>query len=184
MKAFDVSESAVREFIPVDTSPYPHVTLGEGGNKRATWVALGKRDAPTLVLLSEEREGKQLPDRISEAGVVKLESGQHLIVAPRGGDNRALVLWHVASGYRGSASISADDDVLVIARDAAWHSGRGNLGETAECLVVLKPGQCLEAHISGRRVQEYCARLTWDGQHIRVEFFCSDAVTEGEGKYI
>lgn len=181
MKTFDVSESIVREFVPVNSQPYPHITLGEGGNKRATWVALGKRDAPTLVLPAEERDGKRLPDRITEAGIVKLENGQYLIVAPRGSDNRAIVLWHVASGYRGSASISAQEDVLVIACDASWHSGRGNLGKTAECLAVLRPEQNLDARISGRRVQENRARLSWDGREINVEFFCNDAVTEGEG---
>jgi len=186
MKAFDVSKSVVNEFVPVDSQPYPHITLGEGGNKRATWVALGKRDAPALVLSAEERDGKQLPDRVVEAGIIKLESGQYLIVAPRGSDNRVLVLWHVASGYRGTASISADSDVLVIANDVSWHSGRGNLGETAECLAVLKPGQSLDAWISGRRVQEDRAHLRWDGQRISVEFFCGDAVPEGkdEGEYV
>lgn len=167
MKTYDVSGAEVRGGIAVLNKPYPHVVLGEGGNKRATWVALGKRDADAIV-----REGK-----VADVGVIALKdesgkpNGKFLIVAPKnGGDNRALVLWRVASGYRGSASISAGEGVIVIASDQSYHSGQGSLGSTAEVLAVLKPGQELTAHRSGRRVGTTRARLTWDGKTVQVEF--------------
>lgn len=167
MKAFDVSETKVSDGIPVASQPYPHIVLGEGGNKRATWVALGKRDAGQIV-----REG-----RIADVGVIALKdeggkpNGKFLIVASRNGkDDRALILWRVPSGYRGSAGITAGEGVTMIASDSSWHSGRGNMGETAEMLAVLKPGQELTAQISGRRVEQTRARLGWDGREITVEF--------------
>ena len=98
-------------------------------------------------------------------------NGKHLIVAPRnGGDDRVLVLWRVGSGYRGSVSITAGEGVTVIASDTSWHSGRGNLGETAEMLAILKPGQVLRASRSGRHVQNTRARLAYDGKTITATF--------------
>ena len=103
--------------------------------------------------------------------VTQLPNGKYLIVAPKpGNDNRILVYWSVSSGYRGGASISAADDVLVIASDQAWHSGKGATGSTAQILAVLKPGQELCASRSGRRMQQTRARLQWDGKEIKVTF--------------
>lgn len=168
MRAYLVDESSVTVGISVSDNPYPHIVLGEGGNKRATWVAIGKRDAESIV-----KEG-----RIEDLGVIALKdketqepTGRYLIVASRNGaDNRVAVLWRVSSGYRGSSSIEASDGVVVIASDDAWHSGRGNMGSTAEMLAVLKPNQTLNAKISGRRVEQTRARLTYDGKEIKVEF--------------
>lgn len=107
-----------------------------------------------------------LKDKVSGA-----PTGKHLIVAPLpGNDNRILVYWSVSSGYRGGASISAAEDVLVIARDEAWHSGKGATGSTAQILAVLKPGQELQASRSGRRMQQTRGRLQWDGKEIKVTF--------------
>lgn len=186
MKAFDVSETKVSNDIPVASQPYPHIVLGEGGNKRATWVALGKQDIARIV-----RDGK-----IDDVGLIALKdkvtgepTGKFLIVAPKNGqDNRALILWRVASGYRGSASIAAGEGVTVVASDAAWHSGRGNMGETAEMLAVLKVEQELIAKISGRRVEQTRARLSWDGREITVEFGDENLFAaldeEVEGEYL
>lgn len=230
MKAFEVNGSEVFIGIPVDVTPYPHITLGAGGHKRATWIALGKRDADAItqprrlpcpnrgqsetLYAAEIPADKQArrcdkcgqmygdwiqqegwsgskyfsrkhpnagevdgPVCVFDVGVIQLKyketgepSGKFLIVAPRNKDNRALVLWRVSSGYRGSASISAGEGVIIIASDSSWHSGRGSLGETAEVLAILKPGQELIARRSGRRVQETHARLTWDGKEVKVVF--------------
>lgn len=186
MKCFDVSADEVQEGLPVVTNPYSHVVLGAGGNKRATWVPLGNKDLKTLI----GSEGK-----VVEAGVLALKDqndkpkGRHLIVAPRKGrDNRVLVLWRVSSGYRGSASITEGAGVVVVASDASWHSGRGNLGETAEMLAVLAPGQELTASRSGRRVQNPNAKLTYDGSNINVTFGGDDMdaalADEPVGKHI
>lgn len=174
MKTFTVHEDGVNEGIAVDMTPYPHVTLGDGGHKRATWIALGKRDVDAVVV----RSGKEGDSRvvIKDAAIIALKDGEgkpngkYLIVAPRGSDNRALVLWRVPSGYRGSASIKAGEAVKVIASDSSWHSGRGSLGSTAEMLAILAPGQELRASRSGRRVQETKAVLKYDGQKISVTF--------------
>lgn len=185
MKTFDISSSEVRGGIAVTSKPYPHIVLGEGGHKRATWVALGKRDADAIV-----HDGK-----ITNVGVIALKdeggkpNGKFLVVAPRnGGDNRALVLWRVPSGYRGSAGITAGEGVTVIASDSSWASGKGSLGETAEMLAVLKPGQELTARRSGRRVETTRARLTWDGKTVQVEFGDENLFAaldeEVEGEYL
>lgn len=220
MKVYEVIDDGVASGIHVARAPYPHVVLGEGGNKRATWVALGKGDAERIIrsnrmpcpkrrtqLYTEEvLVGDKLPtckecgERytaskyaaysidhpdsgevegpacIFDVAVIQLKDGEgkpngkYLIVAPRGEDNRILVLWRVESGYRGSASITAGEGVTVIARDTSWHSGRGSLGETAEMLAILRPGQELRASRSGRRVQETEARLGYDGKAISVTF--------------
>jgi hypothetical protein len=99
------------------------------------------------------------------------------------------VLWRVSSGYRGGASISADEGVTVVAKDTSWHSGRGSLGSTAEILAILKPGQKLTASRSGWRVQETRARLTYDGTKISVVFgdenlFSATADEEVAGDYL
>ncbi|MFA5172843.1 MAG: hypothetical protein WC435_00365 [Candidatus Paceibacterota bacterium] len=107
---------------------------------------------------------------IKNVGIIKTEKGMHLIVAPKEDDNRALILWSVSSGYRGSASISANEGVKVIATDESWHSGRGNLGSTAEMLAILEPGQQLIASRSGRRVQGTRGILTYDGENVTVVF--------------
>ena len=250
MKAYDVHGTEVQAGIPVVQEPYPHVVLGEGGHKRATWIALGKRDADSIIRprrlpcprrnesetvykaeLLAEKQAPRVCDKCGEAygewtpqkhwggsqywtrkhpntgevdgpacvhdvGVVALKdkntgesNGKFLIVAPRPGhDNRVLVLWRVSSGYRGSASISAGEGVTLIATDSSWHSGRGSLGETAEVLAILKPGQELTAHRSGRRVQETRARLVWDGKEIKVTFgdeaLFAATSEEVEGEYL
>ena len=185
MKTYDISGSEVREGIAVASKPYPHVELGVGGHKRATWIALGKRDADSIV-----REGE-----ITDVGVIALKdaegkpNGKFLIVAPRNGkDNSALILWRVESGYRGDAHIDAGEGVQVIGYDHSWHSGRGSMGETAEMLAVLKPGQELTASRSGRRLETTRARLTWDGKTAQVEFGDENLFAaldeEVEGEYL
>ncbi|HFD40858.1 MAG TPA: hypothetical protein ENJ31_13530 [Anaerolineae bacterium] len=176
----------------MEMAPYPHIVLGEGGHKRATWIPLGRRDEGRII---EENEEGGLP-RILDVGILALRdkatgapNGRYLIVAPRPDrdDVRVLVLWSVASGYRGSASIEAGEGAKVIAYDHAWHSGRGSIGETAEMLAILSPGARLEAKISGRRIQEDRARLTWDGDDLHILFFPSDADPEAsieEGDYL
>lgn len=223
MKTYFVSDDAVSEAIAVTMEPYPHIVLGEGGHKRATWVPLGKRDLQAIVKATAEpcpkrgqsetafvdQEPHELavcsncgtlygpwrkfpsysgsyaalhpqsgdidgPNLLIDVGVVALKdangpTGKYLIVAPRPGkDNRALVFWSFRSGYRGNATIEADAGVTVIARDVAWHSGQGNLGETAEMLAVLKPGQKLHGWRSGRNVQDTHAVLTYDGKQVTV----------------
>ena len=235
MKAYDINETKIQAGIPVTQKPYPHIVLGAGGHKRATWIALGKRDTESIIRprrvpcpnrgrthYGEVLVGDELPkceecgeryvqnDRYSrhpdtgevdgplcvhDVGIIAVKdksgepSGKFLIVAPRPGhDNRVLVLWRVSSGYRGSASISAGEGVTLIATDSSWHSGRGSLGETAEVLAILKPGQELTAHRSGRRVQETRARLVWDGKEIKVTFgdeaLFAATSEEVEGEYL
>lgn len=161
MKTFDIAGNTVVEGIAVVNAPYPHVLLGEGGNKRATWVAIGKRDIATIV-----HEGK-----VTDVGVIALKNedgtpkGTHLIVAPHGSEDRVLVIWRVRSGYRGNANITAPatDGVTIIDSDKSWHSGQGNLGETAEVMAILKPGQKLLAVRSGRRLEQTHGMLVYDG---------------------
>lgn len=210
MKTFSVNGTEVHEGIVVALEPYPHIVLGEGGHKRATWVALGKRDAESIVQRTpimerrwnSEKSEYEMEDtggtmfQVRDVGIIGLKdaegkpNGKYLVVAPRNGDdnNRALVLWGVESGYRGSASITAGEGVTVIATDASWHSGRGNLGETAEMLAILKPGQELHAHRSGRRVQDSEAKLAYDGKNISVTFGGSEmfaaTAEEVEGEYL
>ncbi len=164
MKTYDVKGAEVSKGIVIVLEPYPHIVLGEGGNKRATWIPLGKRDAEFIIVRTP------FTAQIEDVSVIALKdaegkpNGKHLIVAPRnGGDNRILVLWRVSSGYRGSASISAGEGVTVIASDFSWHSERGSLGETAEMLAILKPGQELRASLSGRGLKETEGKLTYDG---------------------
>jgi len=174
MKTYTVSGEGIIEGIVVDMMPYPHITLGDGGHKRATWIAIGKRDADVIIVRSE-KEGESRVE-VKDAAVIALKDGEgkpngkYLIVAPRGSDNRVLVLWRVPSGYRGSSGIKAGEGVKVIACDSSWHSGRGNLGSTAEMLAILEPGQELHASRSGRRVQETRAVLKYDGKKISVLF--------------
>lgn len=190
MKTYDVG-TEVREGIAVNLEPYPHIVLGEGGHKRATWIALGKRDAKSIIVRTpiledrwdsesgkyEKKDTGRTLNQVKDVSVIALKdaegkpNGKYLIVSPHnGGDNRVLVLWRVSSGYRGGASISAGEGVTVIASDSSWHSGRGNLGETAEMLAILKPGQELRASRSGRRVQDSKAKLVYDGKTITVTF--------------
>jgi hypothetical protein len=174
VKAFTITDNSVKEGIGVPMTPYPRIVIGEGGHKRATWIALGKRDVDSITI-SLEGAGENYR-QVLDVGVLKLaDKDQYLIVAPRGNDDRVLVLWRVSSGYRGSASIEAGDDIVVVGYDHAWASGRGNLGETAEMLAVLKPEQSLNACLSGRRVQANQAKLTWTGQHFEIIFFDSTA---------
>lgn len=190
MKAYDVTERDVRDGIEVILEPYPHIVLGQGGHKRATWVALGKRDVDTIVKnvpVTERRlDMKDMLykniqtgtiSKIIDVAVIELKdpegnpNGRYLIVAPRHDkDDRVLVLWRVESGYRGSASISPGEGVIVVAVDSAWKSGRGNLGETAEMLAILKPGQELCAKRTGRRIQNTSGRLVYAFNKISVTF--------------
>jgi hypothetical protein len=209
MKTYDINGTEVREGIAVALDPYPHVVLGEGGHKRATWIALGKRDAESIIVRTpvledrwnsesgkyERQDTGRTLSQIKDVVIIALKdtegkpNGKYLIVAPRnGGDNRVLVLWRVSSGYRGGAGISAGEGVTVIASDSSWHSGRGNLGETAEMLAILKPGQELRASRSGRRVQNSKAKLVYDGKTITVTFGGEEmeaaTADEVEGEYL
>lgn len=167
MKIYDVKNNGISDGIFVASEPYPHVVIGDGGNKRATWIALGKRDINQIVM----NKGTSSPE-IKNVGIIALKdadqkpTGKYLIVAPRGHDDRVLVLWRVSSGYRGSADITAGEGVMVIAQDKAWHSGRGSLGEDAEMLAILKPGQELTATRSGRDLEQTRAKLVYDGKAI------------------
>ena len=185
MKVFDVHESTVHEGIQVAMEPYPHIVLGEGGHKRAAWIALGKRDAESIIertpimerRWNSEKSEYEMVDtgrksaKIKDVGIIALRNketgelnGKFLIVAPRNGhDNRALVLWRVSSGYRGSASISAGEGVTLIASDSSWHSGRGSLGETAETLAILKEFMLCE-------IQENIARLGFKLERVESEW--------------
>ncbi|UZE93126.1 MAG: hypothetical protein IB617_03145 [Candidatus Nealsonbacteria bacterium] len=185
MKCFKTIEDQICVGIPVDQNPYPHVTLGEGGHKRATWVSIGKRDVDII-----SSQGK-----ILRAGVIALRdketkelTGKFLIVAERPtADNRILLLWRIKSGYRGSAGINADRNVQVIAIDSSWHSGGGALGETAEILVVLNPGDELRAHRTGRRVEnKNYLLLRYDGKNIEVKIGDENIIDNGnyEGDYL
>jgi hypothetical protein len=184
MKTFSVFNQEVNLGIAVVAEPYLHVVLGEGGHKSATWIPLGKHDVGQIVV-----EGK-----IADVGVIALKdaegkpTGKYLIVAPRGVDDRILVFWSVSSGYRGSANITPGEGVTVIAKDVAWHSGRGNLGEDAEILAILKPGQVLKASMSGRRMQYTKAVLTYDGASVSVIFGGGEMeealVDTVEGEYV
>lgn len=237
MKTYTIDKDGpAHEGIVVDITPYPHITLGEGGHKRATWVPLGKRDADRIIVRPQKPcpnrgktrygvlVGDELPacekcgeryvqsgnrpvrhpdsgtvetaHAVLDVGVLALKdresgkpTGRHLIVAPRPGkDNRALVLWRVPSGYRGSARISPGESVSLIARDSSWHSGRGSLGETDECLAILRPGESLYAEVSGRRVQGTRGILTWTGSDFTVTFGgteMADAISDdAEGEHI
>ena len=192
MKTYTVYEDGVSEGVVIDLTPYPHITLGDGGHKRATWIALGKRDADAIIVRSEKEGDNRV--EVKDAAVIALKdaegkpSGKYLIVAPRQGDNRVLVLWRVPSGYRGSASIKAGEGVVVVASDSSWHSGRGNLGSTAEILAILALGQELHATRSGRRVQETKAVLRYDGKNILVTFGGEELAVatadQVEGEYV
>lgn len=176
MKTFTYKDGKLSDGIAVTLTPYPHIVLGEGGHKRATWVPLGKRDAEAIITRKLIEDSGQVITVITDVGVIALNDeegkpkGRHLIVAPRGADNRVLVLWHVASGFRGSARITPGEGVRVVARDSSWHSGQGSLGSTAEMLAILAPGQELNATRSGRRVQCPRAKLVYDGQNVTVTY--------------
>lgn len=188
MKCYTVSGSSEVKNIKINAAPYPHIAIGDGGNKRATWIPLGKHDASTIV---GEDDGYEVITNVGLIGLRDKETnepdGRYLVVAPRNRDDeRALVLWQVSSGYRGGAHIESPDGVRVVSYDHAWHSGRGSLGETAEMLAVLAPGDTLTAEITGRRVQENRARLTWTGSEFEVLFYPADADPDAqpEGDYI
>ncbi len=231
MKTYDVNGREVTAGIKVAMEPQPHVVLGDGGNKRATWVAIGQRDAGTIIVRPDipcpKQGGSDFtadpatcaaehrcdqcgemygpwesttklynyryhpnagtvagPEQIQDAGVMQLESGKMLIVAPRQG-NRILVLWRFESGYRGGAEITAGEGVKVVAADKAWHSGRGNMGETAEMLAIMEPGQELRAERSGRHIEETHARLRYDGTNIIVEYGDETLfAVEAQGQYL
>lgn len=206
MKTYTTRETTVTKGIEVCPTPYPHITLGEGGHKRATWMALGKRDAeklmiptqipcrhrgttgpevcldcgtpaekvaewPPQVWIHPSKEGFiDGPLKVEDVGVLQLperenQPPRYLIVAPPFSESdRILVFWSLSSGYRGSASITPGEGALMIAKDSAYHSGQGNLGESAETLAVLSPDQYLEGRISGRRIQSPEWRLTYLGE--------------------
>jgi hypothetical protein len=75
MKAIYVDFQSASKGIAIDTEKYPHITLGAGGHKRATWVGLGSRDADSIIA----DDGG-----IHDAGVIRTRKGGHIIVAPRG----------------------------------------------------------------------------------------------------
>jgi len=187
MKCYTITKDQVSPGITIGEKPFPRIIIGDGGNKRATWIPLGKRDESRIV---------QVGDGIStveDVGIIALRNdagepdGRYLIVAPRNShDERVLVLWRVRSGYRGDATISAPEGAVVVGHDSAYHSGRGSLGATDEMLTVLRPGDTLIAKISGRRVQCNRARLTWTGDDFEIVFFPSDSDPDSEvdGDYI
>jgi hypothetical protein len=231
MKTYDVNGREVTAGIKVAMEPQPHVVLGAGGNKNATWVAIGRRDAGTIIVRPDIPCPKQGdsdfttnpatcaaqhrcdqcgemydswkastppfnyryhpkagtvpgPEMILDVGSMQLDSGKMLIVTPRP-SNRVLVLWRFKSGYRGGADITAGDGVKVVATDKAWHSGRGNKGETAELLAIMEPGQELHAKRWGRNLEETHARLRYDGTNIIVEYGDESLfVDEAQGKYL
>ena len=206
MKCIEIQEAVEQNGIPVEREPYPHVVLGEGGHKRATWIPLGNRDADAMikrVAVSVEvwknKEDVEEEERILDAGVIALRNkktkeltGRYLLVKPHNPDNkpdtRVLVLWRVESGYRGTADIEAlDERVVVVGYDHAWASGRGALGETAEMLAIVLDGARLSARISGRRVQLTRAILQNDGGKISVVYGGQellDAIDDTDGDEI
>lgn len=200
MKAFTIKDTNATEGIQVDMTPYPRVVLGEGGNKRATWIPIGRRDQPRL--LNEN-------NIIMGADVARTQKGTMLLVAPRPADgrDRALVLWKITSGYRGGAEIHdnprGEQDLLhwqsnrakkpeecdgywvwrnrdtLVAQDVAYHSGRGALGETHEALAIMNPGDTLWGRRTGRHVQSPYLRLKYLGEG-KFEIFEGDkAFIEG-----
>jgi len=208
MRTFTVSESVVTPGIEVNSLPYWKVVLGAGGHKRSTWIALGKRDVDEIIkekenIMNSENivmntEGKNIfgiKGKIFQAGIIALKNnegvptGNHLIVKERGNDDRVLIVWRVSSGFRGSVNIEGGQEVKIVAFDKAWHSGQGSLGETAECMAILKPGQRLYATITGRRVEEPRAILVYDGKEIKITFGKEDLETvlsdeQPQGEYV
>lgn len=238
MNCYEITDGIVRQ-INVTLAPYPNITLGEGGHKSFTRVALGKRDAESII----EKKMVPCPNQgqyanvwatapsdpkvcncgaiygpweprfgyfyalhpksgevvgssvVKKVGVIALKdatdkpTGKYLIVAPReGADDRVLVLWRFPSGYRGSASITPGVGVVVLGTDSAWHSGQGNIGETAEILAILKPGQELRGSRSGRRLEDTRGWVRFDGSKVFVKFggeelFAAES-TDIQGDYI
>lgn len=195
MKTFTVVGCTVTPGIEVNSDPYWRIVLGLGGHKRSTWIPLGKKDAAEMVRKDVEQKDNEIY-KIFNVGVIALKdkeqqlTGNHLIVGEKNkNDDRVMVVWSVESGYRGSANIHGGQEVKIIAQDKAWHSGKGNLGETAECLAVLKPGQRLYGEISGRRVEEPRAILEYDGKEIKVTYGKKELETvlsdeQPEGEYV
>lgn len=130
--------------------------MGMGGRKRATWIALGPFDAKKMIVGS----------KIKNADVYSTAKGTTLLILPKRGSNRALILWRLRSGYRGRAKIIPDDDAACVAYDTSWHSGA--LGETAECLCILSPWQGMDAEICGEGGEATDIRLEWTGRIVLV----------------
>ena len=199
MKCYTVDGETIKNYIQVYNDPYPHVALGNGGNKRATWIPVGKRD---FGIIEKIGDSKQVAHVITDANVIIVgEKKTKLIVKDNAAaNNNVMVLWKVESGYRGGAGIQttltpqrnadgiipyvAEGDretvpgVQLTAKDDAYHSGQGSLGLTAEALMILSPGASVEAGRSGRRVQTDRARLTWDGSELKVLYYSSGADPE------
>jgi len=95
MKVFDIYCTDIKYGIPVVLEPYPHIVLGEGPSgplgsllESATQKTIGTsgKIMNVSVIALKDSEGKP--------------NGKYLIVAPRGDENRILVVWRVSSGYR------------------------------------------------------------------------------------
>lgn len=53
MKAYTVNGSEIKAGLSVTKNPYPHIVMGEGGHKRATWIPIGRRDAENVIKWDE-----------------------------------------------------------------------------------------------------------------------------------
>lgn len=98
MKTFTVT-TRILQGLPFESSPYPHVPVGEPGRGRVlTRFPVGRRLAESL----------QDVGRIERADVLRTDKGTLLLVEERRlDDRRALVLAGVPAGYRGIVHVWA-----------------------------------------------------------------------------
>lgn len=174
MKTFTVDQTTVTEGIEVESHPFWRKCIGQGGAKKYSWIAIGSKDSDQII---EERNNLELNGKticqtgvIKKADVIELKKkpGIFLIVKERTQENSILVFWSVSSGLRGKAYIKPEKNACIIISDKAWHSGKGILGETAQCIAILKPGQQLYGNRTGKHIPTKNMLLKYDGSKILI----------------
>ena len=154
--------------VVVPKLPCPRRVEGyaEGASCSVCGVALVPRPGFLMNQHLEEGEVDGSPV-IMDVGIIPLQDGKHLVVAPRKSDDQALVLWCV-SGQHAGTYVEAGQGATLMAQGSGWLSGRAARGVVYQALAIVERGGELRARATGKTVV-WEKTLRWDGEKISVQ---------------
>lgn len=179
MKAFSVEENRVEIGIKVQNYPFWRMLFGQSGTKNYSWIGVGFKDAEKII---EDKEivyqiNKKIccaTGLIKKADILELKDNpdNFLLVRERVKEAGVLVFWVVKSGAKGTVNITPKNGAKIIKCRLDWLGNRKTCGTIAHCLAIIKPGQALQADITGISFSSPPFRfIKYDGQQLMPSYF-------------
>lgn len=164
MKAFTVTTAStpgIQIEKPTDSVRFPHLLVGERGRNR--WAVYVPAEAELTGTLLSCSIGKRLGATPKQGMARILRERQSL-----NGSDRALVHLKVPMGFRGSVTYEIGSAELLAEGQIA-DGAAGRMGSGQELLVILKTGDLVRAHRTGRLYgQESTLVIGFDGEAVWV----------------